>query len=167
MKATSSQLARYSTLTSGQCGTNLTIRIVLTSGSGMMSDPLTYPDPQAFNPARWLDPSYPTYKEPLTIHPNLQNRPSFGFGRRACPGTNFTERSLTIMIARLAWACNITPAIDLATKKPVELNITYEPVANPRPHPFPAVIESRSKERLEFVRREAELCHQKDPLIVT
>jgi cytochrome P450 len=44
-------------------------------------DPELYPDPETFNPARWLEKSYPTYREPLTTFPNLQNYSSFGFGR--------------------------------------------------------------------------------------
>jgi cytochrome P450 len=30
-----------------------------------------YPDPESFIPERWLEPSYPTYKQPLTVYPNL------------------------------------------------------------------------------------------------
>lgn len=130
----------------------------------MSVDPDLYPDGFNFNPARWLDPAYPTYKEPLTIHPNLQHFTSFGFGRRACPGFNFTERSITIMVARFAWACNIKRAVDPATKKQVELNIVYEPVANPRPLPFPAAIEPRSKERTELVKLAVQAAIDSDPL---
>jgi cytochrome P450 len=52
-----------------------------------------YPDLETFIPERWLEPSYPTYKEPLTTYPNLQNYSGFGFGRRICPGQNISERS--------------------------------------------------------------------------
>ena len=47
-----------------------------------------YPDQKIFNPARWVDPSYPTYKEPLTEFPNLRGDTSFGYGNRACPGVD-------------------------------------------------------------------------------
>ena len=40
-----------------------------------------YPDADKFNPDRFLDPKYPTYREPLTQYPNVQNFSSFGFGR--------------------------------------------------------------------------------------
>ena len=69
------------------------------------------------------------------------------------------------MIARMAWACNILPALDPTTKKPVELNIKYEPVANPKPYPFPAVIEARSQSRLDFVKEKAHDARSKDVLI--
>lgn len=43
-------------------------------------EPELYPDPETFNPQRWLDPKFPTYKEPLSVHPNLHNYSNFGFG---------------------------------------------------------------------------------------
>lgn len=73
-------------------------------------DPALYPDPDSFNPNRWLSVEYPTYREPLTQYPNCQNYSVFGFGRRLCPGSNIAERSLNIIVARLGWACNITKA---------------------------------------------------------
>jgi hypothetical protein len=71
-----------------------------------------YPDPESFKPERWLEPGWPTYKEPLTKFPNLQNFSAFGFGRRICPGLNIAERSLYILISRIAWSANISRAKD-------------------------------------------------------
>jgi cytochrome P450 len=70
-------------------------------------DASLYPDAESFLPNRWLDPKYPTYKEPLEAYPNLQNFSAFGFGRRICPGLNIAERSLNILVARIAWASDI------------------------------------------------------------
>jgi cytochrome P450 len=72
-------------------------------------DPSLYPKGDEFIPERWLDPEYPTYKEPLDVYPNIQNFSCFGFGRRICPGQNIAERSLNIFAARIAWACDIAP----------------------------------------------------------
>ncbi|EME42195.1 hypothetical protein DOTSEDRAFT_81157 [Dothistroma septosporum NZE10] len=66
-----------------------------------------YPDAESFNPDRWLDPSYPTYREPLTTYPNLHNYSCFGFGRRICPGQNIAERSMYLQVARVAWMCDV------------------------------------------------------------
>lgn len=71
--------------------------------------PTLYPDPDSFRPERWLEPSWPTYKDPLTIYPNLQNFSAFGFGRRICPGMHVAERSLYVLVARIAWAADIGP----------------------------------------------------------
>ena len=74
-----------------------------------------YPDPESFIPERWLEPGYPTYKEPLSTFPNLQNFSAFGFGRRICPGQSIAERSLNLLVARIAWACEIRrkPGVDV------------------------------------------------------
>lgn len=75
-------------------------------------EPIRYPEPESFRPDRWLEPGWPTYKEPLTQYPNLQNFSAFGFGRRICPGQNIAEKSMYILIARIAWACNLTQKLD-------------------------------------------------------
>lgn len=71
-------------------------------------DPILYPDPENFRPERWLEPSWPTYREPLTQFPNLQNFSAFGFGRRICPGQAIAERSLNIAVARVGWGCTVS-----------------------------------------------------------
>lgn len=63
-------------------------------------DPELYPDPETYNPIGWLHPKFPTFREPLTQYPNVQNYSMFGFGKRICPGM-IAERSLHIPTARL------------------------------------------------------------------
>ena len=73
--------------------------------------PSSVPEPCVFltrRVRRWLEPSWPTYKEPLDRFPNLQNYSAFGFGRRICPGLNIAERSLYILVSRIAWCCDIS-----------------------------------------------------------
>ncbi|KAM3420748.1 hypothetical protein BST61_g3996 [Cercospora zeina] len=71
-----------------------------------------YPHPEAFRPERWLESDWPTFREPLDKFPNLQNYSAFGFGRRICPGMHIAERSLCILIARIAWSSSIQPKKD-------------------------------------------------------
>ena len=97
-----------------------------------------YPDPETFIPERWLEPSYPTYKEPLTTYPNLQNYSAFGFGRRICPGQNIAERSLNILAARIAWGC------DVGRKDGVDPPLyDYTSGFNVQPKPFDFVLTAR------------------------
>ena len=54
-------------------------------------DPVQYPEPERYNPGRWLEPEYPTYREPLTEYPKLMGHHQFGCGLRICPGVALTE----------------------------------------------------------------------------
>ncbi|KAK5102807.1 hypothetical protein LTS08_003608 [Lithohypha guttulata] len=111
-------------------------------------EPKRYPDADSFRPERWLDSKWPTYREPLSEYPNLQNFSAFGFGRRICPGLNIAERSLYIQIARIAWGCN------LARKKTAEgtdiIPPSYDYVAgfNTQPKPFDFALTERQDRQL-------------------
>ena len=127
-------------------------------------EPELYPDPETFNPARWLEPGYPTYREPLTLYPNLQNYSCFGFGRRICPGQNIAERSLNILVARIAWACDISKARDADG---VEIEVPeYDYCAgfNAQPNHFSFDLKARSPERAAIVEHEMNEQMKNDPL---
>ena len=74
---------------------------MLTCNGSLARDPKVYPDPDRFNPERYLDPSYPTYREPLTEFPTIRGYHGFGFGRRICPGQEVAEAELLIACAAL------------------------------------------------------------------
>ncbi|KAI0738051.1 cytochrome P450 [Daedaleopsis nitida] len=74
---------------------------------GIARDLDIYPDPEAFNPLRWLEPEYPTYREPLSVYPNLTNISQFGFGPRVCTGRELAEEAMLTGIAALAWLFDI------------------------------------------------------------
>ncbi|KAK2055862.1 cytochrome P450, partial [Colletotrichum caudatum] len=126
----------------------------------ILMDKTEYPDGELFNPARWLEPDYPTYREPLTVYPNCRKFAAFGYGRRACPGVEFSERTLVIMAAKLAWAVNIRWPLDRDGNEMRE-EIEYEPVPAPRPMKFGCSITARSPERVEVIKQaagELDLC---------
>ncbi|KAH9885225.1 cytochrome P450 [Cubamyces lactineus] len=69
-------------------------------------DPRHYPDPEEFKPERYLKDGQ--------IHPNVLD-PSdiaFGYGRRACPGREFAEAVLLVVMASILHTLKISPALD-------------------------------------------------------
>lgn len=61
-----------------------------------------------FLPDRWLNPSYPTYREPLTIYPKLEGHSQFGYGRRVCMGVDIVNHELFQVCGAIAWAFNLS-----------------------------------------------------------
>lgn len=108
-----------------------------------------YPDPEIFNPGRWLSADYPTFREPLTKFPNLQNFSAFGFGRRICPGMNIAEKSLHLLTARIAWA--------FALKKRPGVKVPlydYTSGFNVQPKPFVFDMEVRSPQKRDIIQNQ-------------
>lgn len=73
----------------------------------MSRNPTKYPQPDAYNPHRWLDESFPTYQEPLSKYPTIAHYTQFGFGRRVCQGQEVAEVDMFVGIGAMAWAFNI------------------------------------------------------------
>ncbi len=63
---------------------------------GMLRDPQVFPDPERFNPERYLekvDEETARRRDPRTF--------VFGFGRRRCPGAYLVESSIWLMLAAI------------------------------------------------------------------
>jgi hypothetical protein len=130
-------------------------------------DPELYPYPEDFNPDRWLNANYPTYQEPLTKYPSLQNFSAFGFGRRICPGMNIAERSLYILPPRVIWACRLTKKKDANDADITPPLYDYTSGFNTQPKPFPFHLESRSQKRQAAVEEAWSEAQEEDPLAWT
>jgi hypothetical protein len=82
-----------------------------------------FPDPETFNPLRWVEPEYPTYQEPLTQFPTIINSSQFGYGRRTCQGQTVADEDLLIGIGSIAWMFNISQKLeDTAATDVTKLN---------------------------------------------
>ncbi|EMD34413.1 hypothetical protein CERSUDRAFT_86534 [Gelatoporia subvermispora B] len=85
-------------------------------------DPEVFPEPDTFNPQRWID-DRGHIREDLKF-------PNFGFGRRICPGQPVAERSVFINTALVLWAFELSQD----PTKPID---TYafrdRPIAHPEP----------------------------------
>lgn len=62
-------------------------------------DATAFPDPEKFDPQRWIEPCG-------RIRHDLKFFP-FGFGRRVCPGQHLASDSILITLAYLFWAFRI------------------------------------------------------------
>lgn len=113
--------------------------------------PEMYPDPENYHPERWLEPSWPTYQEPLTRYPSFREGKgmhTFGWGRRTCLGQNVVEDEMFIAGAGVLWAFDLLQKTCPCTGKVVEFDsegtssaVILEPL------PFPMSFKPRSKER--------------------
>lgn len=83
-----------------------------------------FPDPETFNPLRWVEPGWPTYKEPLTQFPTVINCTQFGYGRRTCQGQNVSEEDMFIGIGSIAWLFNIA-------RRPEDIEADGDAIADP------------------------------------
>jgi cytochrome P450 len=114
-------------------------------------NPETYPEPNEFKPERWLEPTYPTYKEPLTEFPTLNNTVLFGAGRRQCPGMLVGTRNVYIQAMMLIWACDIKRAKDASGKEIIPPFYDFVHGFNVGPNKFDFELTPRSQERLDMV----------------
>lgn len=62
-------------------------------------DAAAFPDPEKFDPQRWVEPCG-------NVRTDLESFP-FGFGRRVCPGQHLASESVLITLAYLFWAFRI------------------------------------------------------------
>ncbi|KAK5136248.1 hypothetical protein LTR08_003855 [Meristemomyces frigidus] len=91
-------------------------------------DPEGFPQPDEFNPLRWLDPDFPTYQEPLTIHPTIARYSQFGYGLRKCQGMAVAEADLFVGLGSIAWLFSMEGHTDGPESRPqTEKKVTDEP----------------------------------------
>ncbi|KAJ8472750.1 hypothetical protein ONZ51_g8304 [Trametes cubensis] len=119
--------------------------IVIPNQWAMSRDPTQYPDPETFNPDRFLKNGQ--------LNPDVRDPASyvFGFGRRICPGRHFAEISMMITCASILHAFAISPPLD-EQGKPKTLTLNINNLAVSHPKPFECRIVSRNAHMEELVR---------------
>jgi cytochrome P450 len=106
--------------------------------NAMRQDKKRYDSPEVFYPERWIGKS---------------QHGTFGYGKRVCSGRHIAKRSVTIAIARLLWAFDIT------AKDGTRPIVNEEKFTNgfaSKPKPFEAVFIPRSEKHREIVERSYE-----------
>jgi hypothetical protein len=102
-------------------------------------DPTRFSDPDTFSPARYLRDTRSSADAALSGDPAERDHFAFGAGRRICPGMHVADCTLFIGIARLLWAYNILPPVEIGTdgkERPVmpdRFDLTPFIVMAPRP----------------------------------
>lgn len=96
-------------------------------------DPQYFPDPDRFNPQRWIN-------EDGKIREDLRTF-VFGFGRRVCPGQHIATASVLLNTALLQWAFKIKQD----ASNPINV-MAFTNSALIRPLPFRVVFEPRAAE---------------------
>jgi cytochrome P450 len=121
-------------------------------------NPSLYPSPDVFDPDRWLQPSSPSYKAPLTEYPNIRNFTSFGYGRRACIGQDLTQHEFFLAMGGMAWAMTVEKKRD-GMGREVEVPVhDYGALVITKPEKFEFEVRPRSEKKvmqIEEWRREA------------
>ncbi|TFK52811.1 cytochrome P450 [Heliocybe sulcata] len=107
-------------------------------------DPEVYPNPESFNPQRWM-------RDDGRVKDDAKYYHVFGFGRRVCPGQHVAVRSVFINTALIHWAYNILeePAKKIDT-------LAFTDTANTHPLPFHAKFVPRVERLRELVEEHIE-----------
>lgn len=71
-------------------------------------DPDLHPNPDVFDPARFLDKPLPAADYINANNPYDRDHFTYGAGRRVCPGVHVAEQSLFLTIVRTLWGFDIS-----------------------------------------------------------
>lgn len=117
----------------------------------MQHDHVHYPDPNEFRPERFeLRKHKSAFESSIEADALDRDHYAFGWGRRICPGMHLAEASVLLLVARILWAFDITPAEDddgndiQVTADP---KLAYDHTITSNPKVFPIRFRMRSDQR--------------------
>ncbi|KAI9441796.1 cytochrome P450 [Lactarius indigo] len=119
--------------------------VVIANAWGVLHDPELYPDPEAFNPDRFLN-------EDGTFHDDPMVSLAFGAGRRICPARHFADTVLFVVTASVLSVFNVTKAKD---KNGDEIPVAAPPLDSVLPDAFKCSITPRDKVAEDLIRASA------------
>ncbi|KIM47190.1 hypothetical protein M413DRAFT_440696 [Hebeloma cylindrosporum] len=102
-------------------------------------DPAYFPDPERFDPQRWLTKGG-------RLRDELKSY-TFGFGRRVCPGQHMATASVFVNTVLIQWAFKIKKD----PTSPID-ELAFTESANTHPMPFKVIFEPRVTKTMEGVR---------------
>ncbi|KAK4549522.1 hypothetical protein LTR36_006519 [Oleoguttula mirabilis] len=110
-----------------------------------------YPEAEEWRPERWLEPSWPTYQEPLSEYPTIRGDAAFGYSTHACPGIELAAIELYTTIGAIAWGYNFKRqegrqgcenAVPWYETNPYVMNVSSQ---------FPCTVTPRSAEKARYM----------------
>lgn len=107
----------------------------------ILRDPALYPEPDVFEPERFLNPDGSLHDDPVLTS-------VFGFGKRICPGRFFADTTLFIVIASLLSVFKIERVGDGGDKLS---DYTFTGALLSAPHPFPCSLGPRDSKARELI----------------
>jgi len=119
---------------------------VIANSWAMLHDPQMYPEPETFNPSRFLDPNG-------KLDPNVRDpETAFGFGRRLCPGRFMAMDSMFITTACLLATFQLRKAVGPDGKQiPLPKELFASGMVT-HPNPFTCSIRPRSEASVALIR---------------
>ncbi|KAI9063683.1 cytochrome P450 [Trametes sanguinea] len=121
--------------------------LVFGNNYNMARNPAVYPNPDAFDPERYLEEDV----DEATMKARDPRNYVFGFGRRRCPGAWMIDSSLWIAIASMLASFDISKAVD-EFGKPIEPEVVYDNSVFTTLKPFKYDIRPRSAQAVKVIR---------------
>jgi hypothetical protein len=125
----------------------------LTCNRAIHRDSDLWPNPDAFDPSRYLDHTASAADYINASDPATRDHFSYGAGRRVCPGVHVAERSLFINISRVLWGFNLSKKVG-KDGNVVQVTEKMAPGFFSVPEKFECDIRPRSEEHAGIMKRE-------------